>query len=285
MVVTGAGNQREGSRSGQAGDSVACGPARDSHGLVLHDVCVGYRGGAVLAGVTGRFAPGSLTAIVGPNGAGKTSLLKGMLGLLPLRQGRIECRHPRQAIAYLAQANEVDRGFPVSVEDFVALGLWSRIGGFGAVTRPLARCVHDAITAVGLQGSERAWIGELSGGQFQRVRFARLLVQDAPVVLLDEPFAGIDAATVSDLLRLIADWHAQGKTVIAVLHDLDLVRGHFPVTVALAGRLLAWGATHRSLAALADGLKRARAPASAPASTLASASRSASASGSVAAMP
>ena len=255
MVVTRPRNPQAWDGSDEACDAVAEGsvadaPARDPHGLALHDVCVGYRGGAVLTGVTGRFAPGSLTAIVGPNGAGKTSLLKGMLGLLPLRQGRIECRHARQAMAYLAQASEVDRGFPVTVEDFVALGLWSRIGGFGAVTRPLARCVRDAIAAVCLQGSERAWIGELSGGQFQRVRFARLLVQDAPVVLLDEPFAGIDAATVSDLLRLIAQWHAQGKTIIVVLHDLDIVRGHFPVTVALAGRLLAWGATHRSLATI-----------------------------------
>ena len=235
--------------------------ARDAHGLALHDVCLGYRGGAVLTGVTGRFAPGSLTAIVGPNGAGKTSLLKGMLGLIPLRRGRVAPTHGRQAIAYLAQASEVDRGFPVSVEDFAALGLWPRIGGLGAVTRPLARQVRDAIAAVGLHGSERAWIGELSGGQFQRVRFARLLVQDAPVVLLDEPFAGIDAATVSDLLRLIAGWHAQGRTVIAVLHDLDLVREHFPLTLALAGRALAWGATPQALMALADTLDQARAPA------------------------
>ena len=268
MVVTRARNPRAWDGSDEASDAVAEGsvanssaansPAEDPHGLVLHDVCIGYRGGAVLSGVTGRFGPGSLTAIVGPNGAGKTSLLKAMLGLLPLRQGRVECRHPRRAIAYLAQAIEVDRGFPVTVEDFAALGLWPRIGGFGAVTRPLARRVRDAIAAVGLHGSERAWIGELSGGQFQRVRFARLLVQDAPVVLLDEPFAGIDAATVSDLLRLIAGWHAQGKTVIAVLHDLDLVRGHFPQTLALAGRALAWGATPQALAALADDRERLR---------------------------
>ncbi|WP_435476651.1 metal ABC transporter ATP-binding protein [Variovorax sp. GB1P17] len=220
--------------------------------VILHEVTLGYRSGAVVDGISGRFPPASMTAVVGPNGAGKTTLLKGVLGLIPLRKGAVECAHPRRAMAYLAQASEVDQGFPVTVEDFVAVGLWTRIGGLGAVTPPLAQRVRDAIAAVGLHGSEEAWIGELSGGQFQRVRFARLLAQDAPIVLLDEPFSGIDAPTVADLLRLIAGWHVQGKTIIAVLHDLDLVRAHFPQTLALAGRVLAWGDTAQALRALAD---------------------------------
>ncbi|MFT3778446.1 MAG: ATP-binding cassette domain-containing protein [Ottowia sp.] len=220
------------------------------NGLVLHGVSLGYRGRDVVTGVTGRFPPGSLVAVVGPNGAGKTTLLKGLLGLLPLRRGRIECAPPRASLAYLAQASEVDRGFPVTVEDFVAMGLWQQVGGLRAVSPQGGERVRRAIADVGLQGREGAWIGELSGGQFQRVRFARLLVQDAPIVLLDEPFAGIDAPTQADLLRLVAGWHAQGRTVIAVLHDLALVRAHFPQTLALDGRVLAWGDTAQALAAL-----------------------------------
>lgn len=219
--------------------------------LVLRDVSLGYGGLPVVTGVSGRFLEGSLTAVVGPNGGGKTTLLKGVLGLVPACAGTIESLHPRRAMAYLAQASEVDRSFPVTVEDFVSVGLWSKIGGLRAVTPPLARRVSEALAAVGLQGHETCWMDELSGGQFQRMRFARLIVQDAPVMLLDEPFAGIDEQTTGALLRLVAAWHSRGRTVIAVLHDLDLVRAHFPQALALAERVLAWGDTTTVMAALA----------------------------------
>lgn len=219
--------------------------------FVLRDVSLGYGGPAVVEGVTGRFRQGSLTAIVGPNGGGKTTLLKGLLGLIPVRAGSIESPRPQRAIAYLAQASELDPSVPVTVEDFVSVGLWSKIGGLRAVTRPLAREVSDALGAVGLHDCGGCWMGELSGGQLQRMRFARLLVQDAPVMLLDEPFAGIDERTTAVLLRLIAAWHAQRKTLIVVLHDLDLVRAHFPQALALARRVLAWQETGAALAALA----------------------------------
>ncbi|MFT3815844.1 MAG: ATP-binding cassette domain-containing protein [Acidovorax sp.] len=205
----------------------------------------------MIAGITGRFAQGSLTAIVGPNGGGKSTLLKGLLGLLPSQSGSIESRHARRDMAYLAQASEVDASFPVTVEDFVSVGLWTKTGGLRAVTPSLAQRVSAALEAVGLQDYASRWMDELSGGQFQRTRFARLLVQDAAVVLLDEPFAGIDEETTRALMRLIVDWHAQGKTVIAVLHGLDLVRAHFPQTLALAGRMVAWDETTTALAALA----------------------------------
>lgn len=218
--------------------------------LTLHEVSLGYGAAPVIVGVTGRFARGSLTAIVGPNGSGKTTLLKGLLGLVGEQRGLIETRYSRRDMAYLAQASEVDSSFPVTVEDFVAVGLWTRIGSLRAVTPSLAQRMTAALTAVGLQGHAACWLDELSGGQFQRMRFARLLVQDAPIVLLDEPFAGIDEETTQALLRLIAGWHTQGKTVIAVLHDLDLVRAHFPQTLAVAGRMLAWGETSSALAAL-----------------------------------
>ncbi len=188
-----------------------------------------------------------MTAIVGPNGAGKSTLLKGLLGLLRPLRGTVESRYPQSALGYLAQASEIEPQFPVRVEDFVAVGLWTRIGGLRAVSRTLARRVDEAIVAVGLQDQASHWIGELSGGQFQRMRFARLLAQDPSVILLDEPFSGVDEPTVLTLLQLIHAWHAQGRTVIAVLHDRQLVRTHFPQTLVLAERVLAWGATRSAL--------------------------------------
>lgn len=218
--------------------------------LTLDDVSLGYGAHIAVQGVSGQFTQGSLTAIVGPNGSGKSSLLKGLLGLMRPLRGTIASRHPRPALGYLSQAGEVDPQFPVSVEDFVAVGLWPRIGWLGRVTPPLAQRVAHALQAVGLQGMGTQHIGELSGGQFQRMRFARLLVQDPRVVVLDEPFAGIDEATTAALLRLLHDWHAQGKTVIAVLHDRAMVRAHFPQTLALAGRVLGWGDTSAVLRGL-----------------------------------
>ena len=225
--------------------------------LVLRQVSLGYDGAPVIVGVDGQFERGSMTAIVGPNGGGKTTLLKGLLGLISARSGLITSIHRRSDMGYLAQASEVDSSFPITVEDFVAVGLWRKIGSLRAVKPSMAQRVSVALESVGLQGHTSRWMDELSGGQFQRMRFARLLVEDVPVMLLDEPFAGIDEETTRALLRLIVDWHARGKTVIAVLHDLDLVRAHFPRTLAVAGRMLAWGETSHALAALAE----ARAPA------------------------
>jgi len=219
--------------------------------MILHDVGLAYGQVPVVTGISGRFLQGTLTAIIGPNGGGKTTLLKGLLGLIPPCAGEITLRHPRRDMAYLAQASEIDMGFPVTVADFVSMGLWSRIGGLRGVTPCLAQQVSEAIAAVGLDGFGKRWMDELSGGQFQRMRFARLLVQDAPVVLLDEPFAGVDEETTKALLRLIAAWHAQGKTVIAVLHDLDMVAAHFPQTLAVAGHMVVWGETTSALQAMA----------------------------------
>ena len=139
-----------------------------------------------------------MTAIVGPNGAGKSSLLKALMGLAPRIEGRIECSAKR--IAYLPQQAEIDRSFPISVLDTVLLGRWSRFGAFGKAARVDVHDAQHAIEAVGLSGFERRPIDTLSVGQFQRVLFARLLLQDADLVLLDEPFAAIDAKTVGDLM-------------------------------------------------------------------------------------
>jgi zinc/manganese transport system ATP-binding protein len=211
-----------------------------SDAVRLHDLTLGYDGQPAVHHLDGGFATGSLTAIVGPNGSGKSTLLKGIVGQLAPIGGRIE----RQGeIAYLPQGADVDRSFPVTVRELVGLGLWRRRGAFGALTAADRDSIAHALGAVGLDGFAARPIETLSGGQLQRALFARVIVQDAPVVLLDEPFAAVDERTIGDLVRLIAGWHGEGRTIIAVLHDLDLVRRHFPRALLLARTPIAWDET------------------------------------------
>ena len=215
-----------------------------SAAIRLHDVAVAYRRTPAIKGVSGAFAAGSLTALAGPNGAGKSTLLKAIMGELPLAAGTIERSglSPRD-ISHLPQAAEIDRSFPMTVADTVMLGAWRTAGAFRRVDAEAAERCAEAMATVDLEGLQRRMIGSLSTGQFQRVLFARLLVQDAPVVLLDEPFTAIDMRTVADLLQIIRTWHAAGRTVVAVLHDFEQVRAHFPETLLLARDQIAWGPT------------------------------------------
>jgi zinc/manganese transport system ATP-binding protein len=207
--------------------------------------------------LSGELALGSLTAVIGPNGAGKSSLLEALAGRLQASAGRIEIA-PELAgrIAYLPQQSHIDRSFPLGVLDLVALGHWPRRGAFGAIDAPLLAKAREALAAVGLSGFEQRRIGELSVGQFQRVLFARLLLQDAQLILLDEPFNGIDARTSADLLTVVRRWHGEARTVVAVLHDMELVRENFPQTLLLAREAVAWGPTAQVLHA--ENLFRAR---------------------------
>ncbi len=214
--------------------------------IALDDVTVTYRRHPAVHHLSGTFEPGSLTAIVGPNGAGKSTLLSAMVGRLPLSTGHITST-PRSArgapgqIAYLPQQSEVDRSFPIQVMDVVMLGHWARLGTWRGVTADMGRHAQHALSAVGLSGFEARAISELSVGQFQRVLFARVLLQDAPVILLDEPFNAIDARTTADLMAVIHRWHDEGRTVVAVLHDIEQVKAHFPQTLLLARQAVAWG--------------------------------------------
>ena len=223
--------------------------------LVLHGLTVSHRGHPAVHHLSGRFKPAALTAVVGPNGAGKSSLLGALSGSIRRVEGRIE-RDPAQRVAYLPQASDLDRAFPVQVHDMVALGLWSRLGSFRGLDPADRARVSQALSAVGLAGFERRWRGELSAGQVQRVLFARVLLQDAGLILLDEPFNAIDARTTTDLLALLGRWRDEGRTVVAVLHDLDQVRAHFDQTLLLAREPVAWGPTVEVLRA--ENLFRAR---------------------------
>lgn len=227
-----------------------------SIGLELHDLIVSYQRHPAVHHVSGRFLPGSLTAIVGPNGAGKSTLLKAVMGLVAC-SGRLEFTGtdvPR--VAYLPQLAELDRGFPITVADVVALGCWEKTGVLGGITGEQRAQIDAALHAVGMQGFERRAIGTLSGGQFQRVLFARLAVQDADLILLDEPFAGVDSKTTTDLTAQIMQWHDAGKTIIAVLHDMDRVQQYFPDCLLLARKPVAWGSTTTVLSA--EHLQQAR---------------------------
>jgi len=218
--------------------------------LSFRNLSLGYDRLPAVRELDADIPEGSLTAIVGPNGAGKSTLLKGMIGALsPLEGSVVFGSLSRSDIAYLPQQADIDRSFPLSVMDLVAMGLWREVGAFGALDRRRLSKVQDAIAAVGLTGLERRAIGSLSGGQMQRVLFARLLLQDAQLVLLDEPFNAIDTRTMSDLLRLVHEWHREGRTILAVLHDYDLVSDHFPDTLMLARELVSHGPTHRVLTA------------------------------------
>ncbi|NCP54664.1 MAG: metal ABC transporter ATP-binding protein, partial [Rhodoferax sp.] len=180
-----------------------------------------------------------------------------IMGLLKPSGGGVRTTTPRSRIAYLPQATEIDRSFPLQVRDCVLLGCWSAVGAFGAASRELLARADAAIKTVGLEGFEARAVGSLSSGQFQRVLFARLLMQDAELILLDEPFNAMDSRTTAALLDLIHQWHGQGRTVIAVLHDDAQVRAHFDQTVLLARELVAWGPTAQVLTE--PNLQRARA--------------------------
>ena len=226
--------------------------------IAVENLSVAYRGKIVLAGLSGCFAAGSLTAVVGPNGAGKSSLLKALAGLLPPQTGRVICPAlTAGALAYLPQQADIDRSFPVTVSELVALGAWRAYGAFRAAPAAVMARVRAAAELTGLNGLLSRDIGALSVGEFQRALFARLLLQDASVILLDEPFAAVDEQTTLDLLGVLRRLNAEGRTIVAVLHDLDQVRGLFPQALLLARGAIAWGASADALTAA--NLARARA--------------------------
>jgi zinc/manganese transport system ATP-binding protein len=215
--------------------------------ITLDNLTVSYRQHPALHHVSGTFAPGSLTAVIGPNGSGKSTLLKSIVGLVPTEGGgsggAVRVQTGRQRMAYLPQQSEIDRSFPLSVRDCVLLGHWGYAGAFGSISHAMQEQVDAAIHTVGLQGFEQRAVGTLSSGQLQRALFARMLVQDAQVILLDEPFNAVDSKTTASLLQLVHRWHQEQRTVVAVLHDDTQVRQHFGQTLLLAREVVGWGPT------------------------------------------
>ncbi|MGN8022862.1 zinc ABC transporter ATP-binding protein AztA [Phyllobacterium sp. 22229] len=214
--------------------------------LTFRDLTLGYRSHPAVHHLSGVVERGSLTAVVGANGSGKSTLMKGIVGVLKPMSGSVVVEKDIR-VAYLPQQSELDRSFPARVIDLVSLGLWPKRGLLGRFTAGDREQVSRALMGVGLGGFEKRPIDSLSGGQLQRALFARVLVQDADLILLDEPFNAIDAKTVGDLIALIKRWHGEKRTIMVVVHDLDLVREHFPETLLLARKPIAWGASRETL--------------------------------------
>jgi zinc/manganese transport system ATP-binding protein len=218
--------------------------------LQFRDVTLGYDRHPAVHHLDGEVAEGALLAVIGPNGAGKSTLFRGIAGILkPLAGSIARGGLDHRDIAYLPQSVDIDRSFPISVFDFVGTGLWRFTGFFGGMGKTERDKIAQALAAVGLNGFENRAIGTLSGGQMQRMLFARVLLQDARLIVLDEPFNAIDAKTSADLLALVKRWHGEKRTVLAALHDMDLVRNNFPETLLLARGEVAWGPTAQVLTA------------------------------------
>ncbi len=215
--------------------------------VALHNVTVRYGRRLALEGISGEFAPGSLTAVVGANGAGKSTLLGAIAGTVRLASGAVD-RPVRHGLAFLPQLSVLDADYPLTVAELIALGGWREFGIFRAPGQDLHKRATAAAATVGLTDRLGRRIGELSVGELRRALFARLILQDAAVMLLDEPFAAVDAKTTEALLDLVTQWHQEGRTVIAALHDPDVVRARFPATLVLERRCIAWGATEAALA-------------------------------------
>lgn len=211
----------------------------------LSNLTVCYQQRPAIHHISGEFKPGSHTAIIGPNGAGKSTLLKAIAGLLPATGGVVT----HGAVGYLPQLAEIDRHFPLTVAELALSGHWLRAGNTKPLDNLACERATQALIRMGLADFASRPVATLSGGQMQRARFARLIVQDTPIMLLDEPFNSVDSRTAEILLDVLAEWHAAGKTIITVVHDLALVRNHFPQALLLAREVVAWSSSDEVLQA------------------------------------
>ncbi|MGA9397348.1 MAG: metal ABC transporter ATP-binding protein [Anaerolineaceae bacterium] len=223
-------------------------PAR----LDIEHVTAGYNGSDALSDLTLQIPHGSQVAIVGPNGAGKSTLFKVLVGLLPLRKGNIQihCKpigQHRDCIAYIPQREEVDWKFPVTVRDVVTMGRYAQLGWFAQPGSQDSDVVDECLKQMNLLDLADASVGDLSGGQQQRVFLARALAQEPHILLMDEPFTGVDAATLETTLAIIKNLRQNKVTVLVSTHDLNLAAQHFELVILLNKRLISFGPPEKSL--------------------------------------
>lgn len=217
-------------------------PAR----LDIENVTIAYDGAPILRDLTFQVPHGAQVAVVGPNGAGKSTLFKALVGLLPLQEGRILVHgRPRgshhDCVAYVPQRGEVDWRFPVNVEDVVMMGRFRHQGYFGRPSQADRKAVAAALEHMGIHSLAKQPIGDLSGGQQQRVFLARALAQEPHILLMDEPFTGVDVTTQEAVLGVLDELRAEGLTVMVSTHDLSLAMQRFELVLLLNRELLAYG--------------------------------------------
>ena len=208
--------------------------------IELHELRVGYGYSPVTPAISGSIAEGSMTAIVGDNGCGKSTLLKTLAGFLPPVKGSVHWPKGRPVIGWLAQRNTLESDFPIVVQDVVNMGLWPTVSLFRSIGRSERLRIAAALERVGMLHLARSPVGTLSGGQFQRMLFARVWLQQAPLVMLDEPLTGVDENTSHVLMSLIGDMHQRGQTILAVLHDTPRVNRYFPAVLRLGSACCEW---------------------------------------------
>ncbi|MDX2322043.1 MAG: ABC transporter ATP-binding protein [Moritella sp.] len=217
--------------------------------IKINNLSVSYQQNVALSDISTTINDGELIAIVGPNGAGKSTLLKSIMQQITAHSGYIDLGDlSLKDIAYLPQSMQIDHSFPITVTEFVSAGAWQRTSFWRVFNRTEQKLLQQALAKVNLEDMAERQISQLSGGQFQRMLFARMLLQNADILLLDEPFSGIDAQTTELLMGVIQECQQQGNTVIAVIHDLALVQRYFPTTLLVATSLIAAGKTTDVLA-------------------------------------
>ena len=218
----------------------------DQSGLVIANLSAGYGDGPVLRDVGLAIAPGSLVGVIGPNGSGKSTLLKAILGLAPVATGDVlldgrRVAEQRHRVAYVPQREAVDWSFPITAGQVVLMGRYPALGWLRLPRRADRQAVTTALERVDMAGLADRQIGALSGGQQQRVFLARALVQEASLLLLDEPLTGVDQTTeqlIVDLLRGLRD---DGATIVQATHDLESAADHSDVLCFVNGRVVAFG--------------------------------------------
>jgi manganese/zinc/iron transport system ATP- binding protein len=220
----------------------------DAPPVQINDLTVAYHRKPVLWDVNLTLPEGKLIAVVGPNGAGKSTLIKAVLNLIPKATGTVEIyglpyESQRHLVGYVPQRESVDWDFPVSATDVVAMGLYGQIGWIRPVSRRHREKAIGELTKVGMQAYAKRQISQLSGGQQQRVFLARALAQDARIYFMDEPFAGVDAATEKAIVALLKELQSAGKTCLVVHHDLQTVTSYFDHVVLMNMRVVAAGPT------------------------------------------
>lgn len=227
----------------QTSPRIHCNPQGDV-AIDIQDLSVSYPHNSIISDLSCHFKAPGLWALVGPNGAGKSTFLKTLLRLQKFTSGSITFNGICPCdVAYLAQQQHLDRKFPLTVGETIAMGVFREVGLFRKYTEDQRIKMQRALDQVGLSAFSKVSLQALSGGQFQRVLFARLILQNAPIILLDEPFTGVDGRTLDDLMKLLHLWVKEGRLVIAVLHDVDLVQDHFPHTMLLARHFYKIGTT------------------------------------------